>query len=66
MLGQEASEFIEPERAVNAGRWGGYDHGCFVGERHGCCRVSCGTRVFVVKSFDVLLQLKGGVKLCIH
>ena len=67
MLGQEASEFVEPKRAVDAGRWGGYDDGCFVCEGHRCCRVGCRTRVLLVKSFDVLLQLEGGVELlCLY
>ena len=66
MLSQEASEFVKPKRAVDAGRRGGDDHGRFVCERHGCRKVSCGTRVLLVESFDVLLQLKGRIKLCIH
>lgn len=64
MLGEEACELIEPERAIDVIRWGGYQQGCFVGERHGCCGISCRVGVLVMKGFDVLLQLKGRVKLC--
>ena len=64
MLGKEASEFVEPERAVDVGRRGGYEQGCFVGEGHGCCGISFGAGVLVVKCFEVLLQLKGRIELC--
>ena len=64
MLGEEASEFVEPERAVDAGRRGGYEHGCFVCEGHSCCGIILGASVLIVKSFDVFLQLKGRVELC--
>ena len=65
MLSKEASEFVEPKRAINAGGWGGYQHGCFMREGYGCCGVCRGTGVLVVKSFEVLLQLEGGIELCI-
>lgn len=55
MLGEEASEFVEPERAVNVGRWGGDEDGRFVRESHSCCGISWGTGVLVMKGFDVLL-----------
>ena len=55
MLRKEASQFVEPEPAVDTGRRGGNDHGCFVCERHRCCGISRGTGVLVVKGFDVLL-----------
>ena len=58
MLCEEASEFVEPERAVDVVRRRGYEQGCHVGEGHGCCGISH-VGVLVVKGFEVLLQLKG-------
>ena len=40
MLGEKSGELVEPERAVNIGGWSGEDHGCVVGEGHGCRGIS--------------------------
>ncbi len=61
MLGKESSEFVEIEPAVSIGGRGGYEHGRFMSEWNGRCGISLRTSVLVVKSFDVLLQLKRGL-----
>ncbi len=55
MLGQEASELVEPEGAVDGRGWGGYEHGRFVCEGDGERGIGRGAGLLVVKGFEVLL-----------
>lgn len=61
-MDEEAAEFVEPEGAIDVFGWCGEDKSRVVAYRDGGV-VCVGFGVVVVESFEVFLELKGGIEL---